>query len=247
MVFLICFKSYDMWGRGWGLGTGGWCNGRVKLILFGASGMVGQGVLRECLLDGEVERVLSIGRSAIGRQHAKLQELRHENFLDYSDVEDQLAGFDACFFCLGVSSAGMTEERYTRVTYDIALAAARTLARLNPKMTFIYVSGMGTDSSGHGRSMWARVKGKTENDLLGLPFKAVYMFRPAVIVPLHGIKSKTMVYRIFYAALGPLLPLLKGRFPKYVTTTEQIGRAMLKVAKDGWPKQVLENSDINRV
>jgi uncharacterized protein YbjT (DUF2867 family) len=139
----------------------------------------------------------------------------------------------------------MSEERYTRVTYDIALAAARTLARLNPGMTFIYVSGMGTDGSEHGGSMWARVKGKTENDLLKLPFKAAYMFRPAVIVPLHGIKSKTMVYRIFYATLTPLLPLLKGRFPKYVTTTEQVGRAMIKVAKDGWPKPVLENSDIN--
>jgi uncharacterized protein YbjT (DUF2867 family) len=217
----------------------------MRVVLFGASGMVGQGVLRECLLDDEVGSVLSIGRSAIGRRHPKLQELLHENFLDYSDVEDKLAGFDACFFCLGVSSAGMSEERYTRVTYDIALAAARTLARLNPGMTFIYVSGMGTDGSEHGGSMWARVKGKTENDLLKLPFKAAYMFRPAVIVPLHGIKSKTMVYRIFYATLTPLLPLLKGRFPKYVTTTEQVGRAMIKVAKDGWPKPVLENSDIN--
>jgi uncharacterized protein YbjT (DUF2867 family) len=209
--------------------------------------MVGHGVLRECLLDDEVETVLSVGRSAIGRQHAKLQELIHENFLDYSDVESRLAGFDACFFCLGISSAGMSEERYTRVTYDLAMAAARTLARLNPGMTFIYVSGMGTDSSEHGGSMWARVKGKTENDLLKLPFKAAYMFRPAVIVPLHGIKSKTRVYQIFYTALGPLLPLLKGRFPKYVTTTEQLGRAMIQVAKNGWPKPVLENSDINRV
>jgi hypothetical protein len=209
--------------------------------------MVGQGVLRECLLDDGVDSVLSVGRSAIGRQHRKLLELLHENFLDYSDVEDRLAGFDACFFCLGVSSAGMSEERYTRVTYDIALAAARTLARLNPGMTFIYVSGMGTNGSEHGGSMWARVKGKTENDLLKLPFKAAYMFRPAVIVPLHGIKSKTMVYRIFYVALAPLLPLLKGRFPKYVTTTEQVGRAMIKIATDGWPKPVLENSEINSV
>lgn len=209
--------------------------------------MVGQGVLRECLLDDEVETVLSVGRSAIGQQHAKLQQLMHQNFLDYSDVEDRLAGFDACFFCLGVSSAGMSEERYTGVTYDFTLAAARTLSQLNPNMTFIYVSGMGTDSSEHGRSMWARVKGKTENDLLRLPFHAAYMFRPALIVPLHGIKSKTLFYRIFYVALGPLLPLLKGRFPKYVTTTEQVGRAMIKIAKEGWPKPVLENSDINKV
>jgi uncharacterized protein YbjT (DUF2867 family) len=231
----------------WWLVAGGWCNGLMRVVLFGASGMVGQGVLRECLLDDAVESVLSIGRNAIGPQHPKLQELVRDNFLDYSDAERRLAGFDACFFCLGVSSAGMSEERYTGVTYDLTLAAGRTLARLNPNMTFIYVSGMGTDSSEQGRSMWARVKGKTENDLLRLPFQAAYMFRPALIVPLHGIKSKTMFYRIFYVALGPLLPLLKGRFPKYVTTTEQIGRAMIKVAKDGWPKPVLENFDINRV
>jgi uncharacterized protein YbjT (DUF2867 family) len=209
--------------------------------------MVGQGVLRECLLDPGVHEVLSIGRSASGKQDPKLRELIHADFLDYSDIESQLAGFDACFFCLGVSSAGLTEEQYTRSTYDITLAAARTLARLNPEMTFIYVSGMGTDSSERGRSMWARVKGKTENELQRLPFKAAYMFRPGVIVPLHGVKSKTQLYRFFYAVLGPLLPLLSGRFPKYVTTTEQIGRAMIKVARDGWPTPILESSDINAV
>jgi uncharacterized protein YbjT (DUF2867 family) len=209
--------------------------------------MVGQGVLRECLLDPGVQSVLSIGRSAAGQQRPKLRELIHADFLDYSAIEQKLSGFDACFFCLGVSSAGMTEERYKHVTYDIVLAAARTLTQLNPEMTFIYVSGMGTDSSERGSSMWARVKGKTENDLLRLPFKAAYMFRPAMIVPLHGVKSKTKLYRVFYAVLGPLLPLLNGRFPKYVTTTEQIGRAMIKVAEDGWPKPVLENSDINAV
>ena len=219
----------------------------MRVVLFGATGMVGQGVLRECLLDPEVQSVLSIGRSAGGQQHPKLRELIHTDFLDYSAIEQKLSGFDACFFCLGVSSAGMTEERYTRVTYDITLAAARTLVRVNPNTTFIYVSGMGTDSSERGRSMWARVKGKTENDMLRLPFKAAYMFRPAMIVPLHGVKSKTKLYRVFYAVLGPLLPLLNGRFPKYVTTTEQIGRAMIKVAEDGWPKPVLENSDINAV
>ena len=209
--------------------------------------MVGQGVLRECLLDPGVREVLSIGRSASGQQDPKLRELIHADFLDYSDIESQLAGFDACFFCLGVSSAGLTEEQYTRSTYDITLAAARTLARLNPEMTFIYVSGMGTDSSERGRSMWARVKGKTENELQRLPFKAAYMFRPGVIVPLHGVKSKTKLYRVFYSVLGPLLPWLSGRFPKYVTTTEQIGRAMIKVARDGWPTPILESSDINAV
>ena len=207
--------------------------------------MVGQGVLRECLLDADVRSVLSIGRSAIGQQDPKLRELVHTDFLNYSAIENQLSGFDACFFCLGVSSAGMPEDRYKKLTYDITLAAARTLARLNPAMTFIYVSGMGTDSSERGRSMWARVKGKTENDLLRLPFKAAYMFRPAVIVPLDGIKSKTKVYQLFYSVLGPLLPILNGRFPKYVTTTRQLGRAMIKVARYGATKPVLENVDIN--
>jgi hypothetical protein len=209
--------------------------------------MVGQGVLRECLLDTDVESVVAIGRGVTGQQHPKLRELLHDNFLDFSAVEDQLPGFDACFFCLGVSVAGLTEESYQRITYGFTIAAARILSSRNPSMTFIYVSGAGMDSSERGRSMWARVKGKTENELLRLPFQAAYMFRPAVIVPLHGIKSKTASYRLFYFLLAPLLPLLKGRFPKYVTTTEQIGRAMLTVAKRGWPKSVLESSDINQV
>lgn len=209
--------------------------------------MVGQGVMRECLLDRDVGSVLSIVRSPTGQRHPKLRELVHSDFLDYSAIENLLSGFDACFFCLGVSSAGMTEENYRRVTYDFAMAAARTLARLNPTMTFIYVSGMGTDSSERGRSMWARVKGKTENELLRLPFQAAYMFRPAAIVPLHGIRSKTMLYRALYAGLAPLLPWMNARFPKYVTTTEQVGRAMLKVAKQGAGNRVLENLDINKI
>ena len=219
----------------------------MKVLLFGATGMVGQGVLRECLLDTEVESVVAIGRSGTGRKHAKLREILHDNFLDFSPIENQLSGFDACFFCLGISSAGMKEADYRRVTYDFTLAAARVLVKLNPGMTFIYVSGMGTDSTERGRSMWARVKGKTENDLLALPFKAAYMFRPGVIVPLDGVQSKTRIYRVLYVILAPLLPLLRGRFPKYVTTTQQIGRAMLKVAKQGWGKRVLESSDINLV
>jgi hypothetical protein len=194
-----------------------------------------------------VRAVLSIVRGATGQQHAKLRELVHQDFLNFSGIENQLAGFDACFFCLGVSSVGMAEENYRRVTYDITMAAAQMLARLNPGMTFIYVSGMGTDSSEGGRSMWARVKGQTENAVLRLPFKAAYAFRPAVIVPLHGIKSKTKFYRIFYAFTTPLLPLLRASMPKYVTTTEQIGRAMLKVVRHGAAKRVLENLDINRV
>ena len=219
----------------------------MKVILFGATGMVGQGVLRECLLDPDVERVLAVGRSPTGQQHAKLREIVHDNFLDYLAIESQLAGFDACFFCLGVSSVGMGEERYRQLTYDITLAAATTLAKLNPGMVFIYVTGAGTDSTEQGRVMWARVKGKTENDLLKLPFKAAYMFRPAGIQPLHGVRSKTAWVQAIYVAAAPLLSYLTRVAPKYMTTTEQVGRAMLKVARDGYPKPVLESADINRV
>jgi uncharacterized protein YbjT (DUF2867 family) len=209
--------------------------------------MVGQGVLRECLLDRDVDSVLTIGRASTGRRHQKLREIVRADLFDLSDIGAELQGFDACFFCLGVSSAGMKEDLYRHVTYDLTLAAAGVLARLDPAMTFIYVSGAGTDSSGRGRMMWARVKGATENALFRLPFRAVCVFRPAMIVPLHGIKSKTKVYRVVYAAMGPILPLLYRAAPKYVTTTEQVGRAMIKVAKDGVPKPVLENLDINKI
>jgi uncharacterized protein YbjT (DUF2867 family) len=219
----------------------------MHVILFGATGMVGQGALRECLLDPNVQSVLSIGRSATVQQNPKLHELVVANLLDYSAIEDRLSGFDACFFCLGVSSAGMTENRYREITYDLTIAAARTLARLNPGMTFLYVSGMGTDSSERGRTMWARVKGKTENELLRMPFKAAYMLRPGVIVPLHGIKSKTKLYQSFYTVLGPLLRLANALLPEYVTSTEQLGRAMIKIAREGAPVHVLETADIRRV
>lgn len=219
----------------------------MPVILFGASGMVGQGVLRECLLDPEVTSVLSIVRSSTGQQHPKLREIVHKDFFDFSSIESELSGLDACFFCLGVSSAGMSDEKYRRVTYDIAVAAARTLVKLNPNMTLVFISGAGTDSSERGRVMWARVKGQTENALLCLPFKAAYMFRPGVIVPLHGIKSRTLLYRIPYLILAPILPLLKRLFPKYVTTTEKLGRAMLTAAKRGAPKKVLESADINNL
>jgi len=219
----------------------------MNVLLFGASGMVGQGVVRECLLDSDAERVLSIVRAPTGQGDPKLRELVHKDFFDFTAIEGELSGYDACFFCLGVSSVGMKEADYRRVTYDITLAAARLLARINPAMTFVYVSGVGTDSSEHGRTMWARVKGKTENDLLRLPFKAAYMFRPGGIVPLHGVRSKTGFVQITYTVLGPLLPLLYRLFPQYVTTTEQVGRAMLKVAKAGASKSILETSDINKL
>jgi uncharacterized protein YbjT (DUF2867 family) len=219
----------------------------MKVILFGATGMVGQGVLRECLLDPGVESVLAVGRSPTGQRNPKLHEIQHRDFMDFSAIESELAGFDACFFCLGVSSVGMDEERYRHLTHDITLAAATVLAKLNPGMVFIYVTGRGTDSTEQGRQMWARVKGKTENDLLKLPFKAAYMFRPAAIQPLHGIRSKTAWYQAVYVLAAPVLTLLKRIAPTYVTTTEQVGRAMITVARDGYPRPVLESGDINLV
>jgi hypothetical protein len=208
--------------------------------------MVGQGVLRECLIDPAVEAVLSIGRSPLGVAHPKLRELLHKDFTDYSAIEPQLAGYDACFFTLGVSSIGMDAERYRHLTYDLTMAAARTLARLNTGMVFTYVTGRGTDSTEQGSLMWARVKGKTENDLLKLPFKAAYMFRPAGIQPLHGVRSKTGWINAVYAVTAPLLSWMVRATPNHMTTSEQLGRAMIKVARDGYPKPILESADINR-
>jgi uncharacterized protein YbjT (DUF2867 family) len=216
----------------------------MNVLLFGATGMVGQGVLRECLLDPDVQLAQTVGRTATGMLDTKLREVVHQDLGHYEPIESALSGFDACFFCLGVSSSGMKEEDYERVTYGITMAAAETLCRLNPRMTFIYVSGTGTDSSECGRSMWARIKGKTENALLHLPFRAAYMFRPGIIEPLHGVKSKTTLYRVFYAVAIPVLPLFRLLFPNYVLTTEQIGRAMLAVARHGAAKRILESKDI---
>ncbi len=217
----------------------------MKVILFGGSGMVGQGVLRECLIDSGVEAVLSVGRSPLGVAHPKLRELLHKDFTDYSTVEPQLAGYDACFFTLGVSSIGMDAERYRHLTYDLTMAAAQTLARLNPGMVFTYVTGRGTDSTEQGSLMWARVKGKTENDLLKLPFKAAYMFRPAGIQPLYGVRSKTGWINAVYAVTAPLLAVMVRATPNYMTTSERLGRAMIKVARDGYPRPILESADIN--
>ena len=219
----------------------------MNVLLFGATGMVGQGVLRECLLDPDVQEVRSVGRTPTGVQHPKLRETIHRDLWHYSEIEPDLSGFDACLFVLGVSSAGMKAEAYEHVTYGITMAAAETLCRLNPGMTFLYVSGAGTDSTERGKSMWARVKGKTENALLRLPFAAAYMFRPGVIQPLYGARSKTPAYRMIYIVAKPLLSLLHRAFPNHVLTTEEIGQAMLMVAKRGYPKPILETADIRAV
>jgi uncharacterized protein YbjT (DUF2867 family) len=211
--------------------------------MFGATGMVGQGVLRECLLDAGVEHVLAVGRTPTGRQEPKLRDLVTANLYDLSSLESEFSGFDACFFCLGVSAVGMTEEQYSHITYDLTLYVANLLARLNPTMTLIVVSAAGASSSEQG-AMWARVRGRMENALFRLPFKT-YAFRPALIRPLHGIKSRTRLYNAVYVTMAPVMPLLGKLFPSYVTTTEQIGRAMLRVARDGFPRKILHTADIN--
>ncbi|MEJ7811508.1 MAG: NAD-dependent epimerase/dehydratase family protein [Gemmatimonadaceae bacterium] len=219
----------------------------MNVLLFGATGMIGQGVLHECLLDPRVRRVVTVGRGATGQTHPKLRELVRSDVSDLAPLEAELHGVDACVFCLGVSAAGMSEARYTTLTYDLTLAVARTLAPWNPTMTFIYVSGMGTDSTERGRAMWARVKGRTENALLALPLEAAYMFRPGLIEPLPGTRSRTRVYRLAYIALAPLFPVLHKFFPNHVTTARQLGRAMLAIARNGYERPVLEVRDINRV
>lgn len=219
----------------------------MKILIFGATGMVGQGVLRECLLAADVERVVAVGRRPTGQQHARLIDLIVKDMYDYTHVESQVQGFDACFFCLGVSSVGMKEPEYKRITYDLTLAAATVLARLNPDMTLTYVTGAGTDSSEQGPRMWARVKGATENALLRLPFKAAYMFRPNLIEPLHGVRSRTPLYNAALVVLKPLLGLAFRWWPNKVTTTERVGRAMLAVARTGAPKVLLDPADINRL
>jgi uncharacterized protein YbjT (DUF2867 family) len=216
----------------------------MKVLLFGATGMVGQGVLRECLLDTDVESIVTIGRSATAIQNAKLREIVRHDLSSLTDIAGELSGLDACFFCLGVSATGMSEKDYERVTYGLTLAAAETLVRLNPQMTFVYVSGAGTDSSERGRMMWARVKGRTENALRRLPFKAVYLLRPGVIVPMHGERSKVPAYRALYRIAGPVLHALRHFAPDRILTTEIVGRAMLALAKRGYPKSILEARDI---
>jgi uncharacterized protein YbjT (DUF2867 family) len=218
----------------------------VKAVVFGGTGMIGQAVLRECLLDPAVTEVVTVGRTATGRQHAKLREVVHADLFDLAPIRGDLADADACFFCLGVSSAGMAEDAYRRITYDLTMAAARLFADAKPDATFVYVSGQGTDSTEKGRTTWARVKGKTENDILAL-LPHSYMFRPGYIHPMNGEKPRSRLYRAMLPVLRPLHPVLRRLFPKSVTNTELLGRAMLKVAKQGGAQRVLESPDINAV
>jgi uncharacterized protein YbjT (DUF2867 family) len=219
----------------------------MKVIIFGASGMVGQGTLRECLLDPEVTEVLVIGRTPIGPPEPKIREIVVPDVGHLAPIEDQLRGYDACFWCLGAASAGKTEAEYRRVTYDLTLSAAQTLAKVNPGMTFVYVSGAGTDSTEHGRSMWARVKGQTENALLRLPFRAAFMFRPGIIRPLHGIRSKTRSYRVLYAVMRPFLAVARLVAPNSITCTDRVGRAMIRVARDGASTHLIGTREINEL
>jgi uncharacterized protein YbjT (DUF2867 family) len=220
----------------------------MNVILFGGTGMIGRGVLQECLRDERVERMLVVGRTALGGgggvEHPKVREVVQADLTDLSGIEAELPDYDACFFCLGVSSVGMKEDAYRRVTYDLTLAVARTLADANPDLTFVYVSGQGTDSSEQGRTMWARVKGRTENDLLQLPFRA-YMFRPGFVQPMDGVVSRTRLYRAAYAVTGPLIPLFKRIAPNAVNDNRQIGRAMIAVAASAPEARVLTPKDIN--
>jgi uncharacterized protein YbjT (DUF2867 family) len=213
---------------------------KINAIIFGATGMVGEGVLHESLNHADVESVLVIGRRSCNVKHQKLKELVHADFFDYSSVVEHLKGYHACYFCLGVSSVGKNEKEYTRITYDLTMSAARTLSRLNPGMTFCYVSGAGTDRTEKGRIMWARVKGKTENDLAKLLFKAAYAFRPGFIKPIKGLKNGYSVSKI----LGVIYPVLKALFPKYVCTLHDLGLAMIQVTLTGYPQRIIENKDI---
>ena len=211
----------------------------MKVIVFGATGMVGRGVLLECLEDDAVSHVLAVGRRSAGVEHDKFTEVLHDNFVDYSDIGDAMAGFDACFFCLGVSSVGMSEAQYHRVTYEFTLAA------INPRLVFCYVSAEGADSSEGGRVMWARVRGKTENDLLALPLGGAYVFRIGYVHPMKGVTAQVSWVRILYTMFRPLYPIVRRLFPRHVTTSENIGRAMIRIAQQGYSATLLRSDDIN--
>ena len=222
------------------------CSG-VNVVLFGATGMVGAGALTECLADNRVRSVVALTRSPIGRTHPKLREMLRSDFFHYNDCRSEFAICDACLFCLGVSSIGMNQEAYVRLTYDLTLAAAHALVAANPRMTFCYVSGVGTDSTEQGARMWARVKGRTENALLALPFKASYMFRPGYIQPVGGVRSRTGWVQGVYTVVAPLYPIVRRLMPNATTTTANLGRALIEVAASGYPRRILYSPDFNRL
>ncbi len=213
---------------------------KIRAIVTGATGMVGEGVLHECLNHPDVEAVLVINRKPCGVSHPKLKEIIHANFFDFSGIQKQLTGYNACFFCLGVSSVGMKEPEYYKVTYTLTLHIAGILSRQNPGMVFCYVSGSGTDSSEKGKLMWARVKGKTENDLMKLPFKAVYAFRPGFMRATKGLKNVLPYYKYF----AWLYPVLRPVFPGFMGTLSEVGQAMINCALTGSGKNILEVKDI---
>lgn len=216
----------------------------MKVIVTGASGMIGKGVLLECLDHPEVSEVLSIGRKVLDMKHPKLRQLQHKDFSEFESVSDQLTGYDACYSCMGVSSAGMKEEQYTLMTYDYTMALAKVLYRLNPKMTYTYVSGQGTDSSENGKVMWARVKGKTENDLISLGFKQAFAFRPGAIIPMRGVKPSSKLYSVLIKYLTWLIKLIKRISPNSVVDTTQIGKAMINITLNGYDKKIIDPKDI---
>lgn len=209
--------------------------------------MLGMGALLECLDDSRVHSVLVVGRTSCGLRDPRLREVLHADFFDFKSLQPLFTDCDACFFCLGVSSAGMSESAYHRLTYDLTLAAAQAMVAANPRMTFCYISGEGTDSTERGRAMWARVKGKTENALQRLPFKASFMLRPGFVQPLRGVRSRTRLYQSLYTVFSPLLPLVRRFFPQYTTTSVNLGRALIRLAAEGDAQQVLRSADINRL
>lgn len=217
----------------------------MKVIVFGATGMIGQGVLIECLEDASVEEVLVVTRRSTGRTHAKLKEVLHSDFLDYSSIAQELSGYDACLYCLGISAMGMSEADYRRITYDFTVATGEALLRHNPQMRMCFISGAGTDLG--SRQMWARVKAEAERALLAMPWRSAHMFRPAGIMPRKGVVSGVRAYRIMYAVAGWAYPLLKAVVPDQLTTSDHLGRAMIHVAREGHPKTTLEGSDINAI
>lgn len=217
----------------------------MRVVVFGASGMVGKGVLLECIDDPRVAHVLVIGRSSCGVRGDKVEEVLLSDLTDYSGIEAKLEGLDACFYCLGVSSVGMSEEAYRKVTVDLTVAAAEALEKKSPGLTFIYVSGQGTDESEKGAIMWARVKGEAENRILAMGFKAAFMFRPGVIEPLRDVRPKATLTKVAYAVGWPLFPLLRAISPRLSTTTEAVGKAMIELAAEGSDRRYFENGDIN--